>query len=488
MTVPDSIEVLVGATTDQGRVRTNNEDGFLIRPPVYAVADGMGGLNAGEVASAIALETLGTVADLSDGKVALSEWIRRANHAVFERAHQGENTSGMGTTLVAVVPDGDQLRLAHVGDSRAYMLRDGLLLQLTEDHSKVNRMVKEGLLTREEAEQHPARNVITRALGIQESVQCDETTLEVRQGDRLVLCTDGLSGMVDADAIRSVLLTEKDPQEASVLLVQAANAAGGEDNVTALVLDITQVTSSAASPPPSTAAASGNRRIAWIGVAVLASALLVGAIALISPQGGEDATSSPGSESTPPTVSPTAPPIGTVTMSEFETSKSLRRAAIELDRLLPEMSADDPFPSISSALSDPNANPSKQGRELEGAIPTEFDLNQLAESQLSDASLRYRSELAKSLTRSVDQLKGVFEDYRKLASDMQGLLPTLSAVTRRLEDNAEAFVQAYEAFWDVLLRQHVLAKDVLPSPQESQQSSPPSATPTAPDAGAGGTS
>jgi Protein phosphatase 2C len=147
----------------------------------------------------------------------------------------------MGTTITAVLAEDDRLRLAHVGDSRAYLLRDGDLVQLTEDHTRVNRMLREGLLTRDEAAVHPQRNVVTRALGIGATVQVDETEVRVRDGDRLLLCSDGLSGMVSDEAIERILATSEDPQEATGRLVEAANQAGGVDNITALVLDVDEV-------------------------------------------------------------------------------------------------------------------------------------------------------------------------------------------------------------------------------------------------------
>ena len=143
-----SIEVRVGATTDRGRVRENNEDAFLVHHPVYAVADGMGGMNAGEVASGLALDTLRAGADSGGvAEVSVQAWVLEANRVVFERARQDLSAAGMGTTLVMVAPDGDRLRLAHVGDSRAYLFRNGALRQLTEDHTKVQRLLKEGLIS-----------------------------------------------------------------------------------------------------------------------------------------------------------------------------------------------------------------------------------------------------------------------------------------------------------------------------------------------------
>jgi serine/threonine protein phosphatase PrpC len=235
------MKVAVGAITDVGRVRSNNEDAFLVDGPLFAVADGMGGGNAGEVASALALETLGRVS--GEGSVDLAEWVQRANRAVFDRSMSDRSTSGMGTTLTAVLAEGESLRLAHVGDSRAYLLRDGRLERLTEDHTRVARMVRDGMITEEQAAQHPQRNIITRGLGLADDVKVDQAQVEVRMGDRLLLCTDGLTAMVKEDTLREILAGEPDPQEAARRLVEAANQAGGADNVTAVVLDVDATTS-----------------------------------------------------------------------------------------------------------------------------------------------------------------------------------------------------------------------------------------------------
>jgi serine/threonine protein phosphatase PrpC len=236
------MRIRAGASTDIGRVRQNNEDSHLVSPPLYAVADGMGGGAAGEVASGIAVHTLQEFVQGGNGHPpTLSEWVLAANRAIYERAMQRPDEAGMGTTITVVMAEDDRLRLAHVGDSRAYLLRDGDLTQLTEDHTRVNRMLREGLLTEGEAAVHPQRNVVTRALGIGATVQVDETVVRVRNGDRLLLCSDGLSGMVSGDAIESILASSEDPQEAAGRLVEAANEAGGMDNITALVLDVDEV-------------------------------------------------------------------------------------------------------------------------------------------------------------------------------------------------------------------------------------------------------
>lgn len=233
-----------GATSDVGHLRTGNEDSFLVddRLELYAVADGMGGHNAGEVASATALEALR--AAVASGK-ALDAAIVIANSAVFEKAATDRDLDGMGTTLTAVAILGEStLLIGHVGDSRAYRIRDGALEQLTEDHSLVEELVREGRLSPEEAEVHPRRSVITRALGIDPNVEVDLYTIDARTGDRLLLCSDGLTTMVRDDDVLRIAQLEKDPRLAADRLVDAANEAGGDDNITVIIIDVLEA------PPP----------------------------------------------------------------------------------------------------------------------------------------------------------------------------------------------------------------------------------------------
>ncbi|MBI3647783.1 MAG: Stp1/IreP family PP2C-type Ser/Thr phosphatase [Actinobacteria bacterium] len=230
------MRIRAGYATDIGKVRDGNEDSFLAEHPLYAVADGMGGHLGGEVASHLALETLERLSE--EGREDLSERIRRANDAVFERSVRDRNVSGMGTTLTAAVVAGDELHLAHVGDSRAYLLRAGDLRRLTEDHTLVARMVKAGEITQGEAEVHPHRNVLTRAVGTEPDVDVDESRVALLDGDRILLCTDGLTGMVPEQQLRAILESEPDPQQAAHRLVKAANRAGGVDNTTVVLLDV----------------------------------------------------------------------------------------------------------------------------------------------------------------------------------------------------------------------------------------------------------
>ena len=229
------MNVRVGAATDIGQVREGNEDSYLVVEPLYAVADGMGGHRGGEVASSLALETVQGMFERREGS--LADQVEQANRAVFDRSQNDRSVSGMGTTLTAAQVDGNRVHLVHVGDSRAYLLRRGELTQLTEDHTLVHRMVMEGELSQEEAETHPHRSILTRALGVDQTVQVDEGDVEVVGGDRLLLCTDGLTGMVPEGQIREILLEAAEPQEAVDRLVKVANRAGGIDNITAVILD-----------------------------------------------------------------------------------------------------------------------------------------------------------------------------------------------------------------------------------------------------------
>jgi len=230
------MKVRVGAATDVGRARGRNEDSYLAVPPLYAVADGMGGHRGGNVASSVAMEVLSAIAGDGDWQN-LAEQVRRANHAILERARGDRSLQGMGTTITATYLEGNRVHLAQVGDSRAYLLRGGELKALTEDHTLVHDLVKRGQITEAEAEHHPQKSILTRALGVDEPVDVDEYTEEVVEGDRILLCSDGLWGMVPHDALKAVLEQVPDPQEASERLVDMANAAGGVDNITVVIME-----------------------------------------------------------------------------------------------------------------------------------------------------------------------------------------------------------------------------------------------------------
>jgi serine/threonine protein phosphatase PrpC len=243
-----------GASTDVGRMRTNNEDSYLSETPVAAVADGMGGHRAGEVASAIAMEELAALRGKGpwpNERAAtddLKQAIVRANRRIREAAAGNRELNGMGTTLVALLEDGDSVHLANVGDSRAYLLRQGELTQVTVDHTLVQELIDEGKLSPEDAERHPQRSMITRALGVDHEVEIDLFTYKLQPGDRLLLCTDGLSGVLEPTQIRNVLLRVRDSQKAADRLVAMANEGGGPDNITVIVVD----TAEAAGEPDST--------------------------------------------------------------------------------------------------------------------------------------------------------------------------------------------------------------------------------------------
>jgi len=235
------VRVVAGAASDVGRVREGNEDAFLVddRLALFAVADGMGGHQAGEVASATALEAL-RAAVASDQPI--NEAVVTANRAVYEMAAENPEMRGMGTTLTALVTlGGNRLLIGHVGDSRAYLLREGALRKVTDDHSLVEELVRDGRLTPEQAEVHPQRSIITRALGIDADVEVDLYTVDVGEGDRVLLCSDGLTTMVRDREIARIVRTEPDVRLAADKLVDAANDAGGEDNVTVVVLDVVEV-------------------------------------------------------------------------------------------------------------------------------------------------------------------------------------------------------------------------------------------------------
>ena len=230
-----------GSATDVGNVRTVNEDRFLVADSLFAVADGLGGHQAGEVASKTAVETLGSSFDdhTVDGLIGA---VLKANHAVWQLARDNPDLQGMATTMtaVALVDEDDEQRLAlvNVGDSRAYLLQRGELEQLTEDHSLVEQLVREGRLTSEEAAIHPQRSIITRALGLDPEVEVDSWQLIPYEGDRLLLCSDGLTNEVTDEDIASTLRRVTDPGAAAQDLVEQARAHGGNDNITVVVVDV----------------------------------------------------------------------------------------------------------------------------------------------------------------------------------------------------------------------------------------------------------
>ena len=228
-----------GSRTDIGCLRDHNEDSLVVTPPLFAVADGMGGHAAGEVASEIAVRVLSELAPEHPDVEALGRAIEEANRAVIQAAREGRGRQGMGTTMTAAMLEGERLVIAQVGDSRAYLLHQGKLQQLTRDHSLMADMIEAGQLTPEEARTHPQRSVITRALGSDAHLHPDIYEINVETGDRLLICSDGLSGMIFDDQIENTLRRVQDPQRCASQLVNEAIAAGGHDNVTVIVADVT---------------------------------------------------------------------------------------------------------------------------------------------------------------------------------------------------------------------------------------------------------
>ena len=244
------IEFRWGTATDVGRVRSANQDQLLTMAPVFVVADGMGGHNGGEVASAIAVDEMAKASGVSSVDD-LIEAVQQANREIVDRSKLEPELRGMGTTLVALVgmTVGDEPRLgvANVGDSRLYRRGDDELVQITEDHTLVEALVRDGRLTPDDALTHPQRNIVTRALGIDDKVLVDTWELAPVAGDRYVLCSDGLFNELTPEEILGVLAEVDDPAEAAVSLVNAACDAGGRDNVTVLIVDVVD-TDAAESP------------------------------------------------------------------------------------------------------------------------------------------------------------------------------------------------------------------------------------------------
>jgi PPM family protein phosphatase len=228
--------------TDTGRQRRDNEDNAFARAPVFVVADGMGGAQAGEVASKIATETFEQgLPDSGSPEERLAERVREANHQIHELSRADRERAGMGTTLTAAYVDDTSVAIAHVGDSRAYLFRDGTLERLTQDHSLVEELVRQGKLTPEQAAGHPQRSIITRALGPEASVEVDTWTYPVRAGDILLLCSDGLTTMISEDRVAEILSGAGSLDGTAEALIDAANEAGGRDNITVVLFRLEEV-------------------------------------------------------------------------------------------------------------------------------------------------------------------------------------------------------------------------------------------------------
>ena len=225
--------------TDVGRQRSANEDDFVLAPPFFAVADGMGGAKAGEVASSMATDVFEGERDSDEpAEAQLARILREANRRIYDLAVADESHRGMGTTLTAAKVTGDEISLGHVGDSRAYRMREGALEQLTKDHSLVAELERSGQITAEAAEHHPQRSIITRALGPEPDVEVDTYTLTGRDGDLFLLCSDGLTSMISDEEIGAILRSAESLDGAADTLVRAANQSGGKDNITVVLFRV----------------------------------------------------------------------------------------------------------------------------------------------------------------------------------------------------------------------------------------------------------
>ena len=249
--------------TDAGRVRRRNEDSFVLDPPIFAVADGMGGAQAGEVASRLAAAAFREYhdADRLEPAERVEAIIQEANRRIYERARTDAEASGMGTTVTAAILTNGRVSIGHVGDSRAYRIRENELEQLTEDHSLVADLMRSGRLTPEEADAHPQRSVITRALGTDAEVDVDKVTVDVEPGDVFLLCSDGLTTMVPEEEILRIAQEAGTLDEIARGLVRAANSGGGEDNITVVLFRVEgdeAIEETLVAEPPSDAAEETN--------------------------------------------------------------------------------------------------------------------------------------------------------------------------------------------------------------------------------------
>ncbi len=227
-----------GARSDVGCVRPHNEDSYLVQSPLFCVCDGMGGHAAGEVASSIAVETIAKMAPHEADPARLAASVEAANAAIIEAAANGLGKAGMGCTATAAYVEGNTIAIAHVGDSRAYLLHEGTLIRVTRDHSYVEELVDAGEITADEARVHPNRSVITRALGSDPAMYADHFAVAIEEGDRLILCSDGLSSMIPDSDIENIATQSSTAQICVDNLVDAALAAGGSDNVTVIAVDV----------------------------------------------------------------------------------------------------------------------------------------------------------------------------------------------------------------------------------------------------------
>jgi protein phosphatase len=262
--VTDSLRLDWGAASDPGRLRPGNEDSAVAEEGLFAVADGMGGHAGGEVASRLAVE----VVRANVGADGLVESVLRANQAILVRAQEEPALRGMGTTLCAIAlldDDGPRMEIVNVGDSRVYLFRDGALEQITEDHNFVAELERDGRITAEEAKVHPQRNIITRVLGNDPDVEVDVFRVDPFRGDRFLLCSDGLFNEMADDGIAAVLRAERAPQAAAEELVRRANASGGRDNITVVIVDVVEDGDRARHASAALAGAAATRAAAPVG-------------------------------------------------------------------------------------------------------------------------------------------------------------------------------------------------------------------------------
>lgn len=250
------------AASDVGRVRKANEDSYYVRSPLFVVADGMGGANAGEVASKIAVDSFkDPLNDSVAPEPRMAGVVRTANHQIHEKSNSSDEFKGMGTTITALLLGEDELTIAHVGDSRAYRLRDGELERLTRDHSLVGEMVRRGAITEAEAEVHPQRSILTRALGPEDEVEIDTLSHGVKGGDVYLICSDGLTGMVDEATIAQEMGSGKPLQEMAESLIRKANENGGVDNITVVAFKVDGVSAKTPAPPSAEDEPAGDETI-----------------------------------------------------------------------------------------------------------------------------------------------------------------------------------------------------------------------------------
>ena len=334
--IPELESAGYAVVSNVGGVRTTNQDRFIAVPPLFAVADGMGGQAAGEVAAQIVVDELGRAAAagrIRDGR-SLRAVIETANRVVRARAGESPALRGMGTTCSALLIGASSAQIAHIGDSRVYLLRNGRLRTLTEDHTAVGSLVRGGLLSEEDAAAHPERHVLSRAIGADDNVDIDLRTVELEPDDRLLICSDGLSGMIGADEIERILAANPDPDRVAGALVDAALANGGLDNVTVAVIDASAVAGAGLLDEPSAtqvldtperAGPAERRARPWKAILAAAVVVLLAAGVIVAQGTGSLPIE-------PPPASPSAAPSGSVSPS----------ASVSPVPTLPVLASEDP--------------------------------------------------------------------------------------------------------------------------------------------------